>query len=201
MESTKDLECVAGRASTLGNQTLFLPNRNITDHMEVENQMIWGFIDFSPRPHNSLIVSIYSTTFRMAHRPLGYLDFSRNAYIVKSESIKDIDLILGWKYNSQIDFFLEEIIISWRVRSPYQIGMIVNESIYPSLDDSQSLSSFQYCLPQIIRGRISYASNQNNKDLCQKEEAFCESLIKQLHTTDACQEELKIKNKQTARNH
>ncbi|CDY64819.1 BnaA08g31630D [Brassica napus] len=24
--------------------------------MEVENQMIWGFIDFSPRPHNSLIV-------------------------------------------------------------------------------------------------------------------------------------------------
>ncbi|CAN7035738.1 unnamed protein product [Brassica rapa subsp. trilocularis] len=52
----KDLECVAGRASTLGNQTLFLPNRNITDHMEVENQMIWSLIDFSPRPHNSLVV-------------------------------------------------------------------------------------------------------------------------------------------------
>lgn len=48
---------------------------------------------------------------------------------------------------------------------------------------------------------LTFDNLKNNKDLCQKEEAFCESLIKQLHTTDACQEELKIKNKQTARNH
>lgn len=42
----KGCECVSGRASTLGNQTLLPRNRNIMDRTEVENQMIWSLIDF-----------------------------------------------------------------------------------------------------------------------------------------------------------
>lgn len=42
----KGCECVSGRASTLGSQTLLPGNRNIMGRMEEENQMIWSWIDF-----------------------------------------------------------------------------------------------------------------------------------------------------------